>query len=92
MEEEKKIKVKDSLLFADLGEGEVAVLDQATMRYFTLNETGIFIMDLLKQEKSLDEILTKLTEEYEVSEEKAREAINEFVQTLEKESLVERGG
>lgn len=48
----------------------------------TVNEAGLFIWNLLEQGKSEDEIITALTEEYEVELETAREDYRAFLQTL----------
>lgn len=48
----------------------------------TVNEAGLFIWNLLEQEKSEDEIVAALMEEYEVEPETAREDYRAFLQTL----------
>lgn len=48
----------------------------------TVNEAGQFIWNLLEQGKSEDEIVSALTEEYEVEPETAREDYRAFLQTL----------
>lgn len=48
----------------------------------TVNEAGLFIWNLLEQGKSEDEIVTALTEEYEVEPETAREDYRDFLKTL----------
>lgn len=48
----------------------------------TVNEVGLFIWNLLEQGKTEDEIISALTQEYEVEPETAREDYRTFLQTL----------
>ena len=53
-----------------------------------LNETGAFIWKLLEDEKTEEDLAGALTEEYEVSYEKALEAVREFRELLSSDSLL----
>ena len=53
-----------------------------------LNETGAFIWKLLEDEKTEEDLARALTEEYEVSYEKALEAVREFRELLSSDSLL----
>lgn len=48
----------------------------------TVNEVGLFIWNLLEQGKTEDEIISALTQEYEVEPETVREDYRTFLQTL----------
>ena len=48
----------------------------------TLNETGRFIWEKLEEGKNLEEIAETITEEYEVSREKAERDVNRICEQL----------
>jgi hypothetical protein len=54
-----------------------------------LNESGAFIWNQLKDEKQTDELVKALTEEYEVSEKEAKEAVLEYLELLKNNNLLE---
>ena len=57
----------------------------------TLNEIGTFIYHLLVKTKSFSEILSKILEEYDVSEKEAKNDLNNFLNiALEKKIIFER--
>lgn len=54
-----------------------------------LNETGVFIWKLLTEgEKDQNEILKKITEEFEIDEESAKKDLEVFIERLVQEGLV----
>lgn len=58
-----------------------------------LNETGKFLWEQLQAEKTMEQLLAAMTEEYEVSREQARADIEEFVTMLRQHQLLaEKGG
>ncbi len=83
-----KYKHQSHVVFTELN-GEIAILNSKTGIYFTLDDVGAFIWQLLNQ--PMDEMgLTKLvTDEYEIDEETAKQDIQELLQHLIKEELVE---
>ncbi len=85
---EESFKARDDVVMADLGDGETALLDQSSMRYFTLNETGRVIWDRLKKGTTIEEIVEDLVAAFEVTEEEARESAAEFLEDLLAEGLV----
>ena len=55
----------------------------------TINEIGKDIFDFLKEEHSEDEVVSYILSNYEVTEEKAREDVHEFVEKLIQKGIVE---
>ncbi|MDY6048322.1 MAG: PqqD family protein [Bacilli bacterium] len=55
----------------------------------TINEIGKDIFDFLKEEHSEDEVVSYILSNYEVSEEKAREDVHEFIEKLIQKGIVE---
>ncbi len=48
----------------------------------TLNATGAYIWELLEQEQTVETLVAALMESYEVTEEKARQDVQNFVNRL----------
>lgn len=69
---------------------EAVLLDLDTRRYYSLNETGARIWELLADDQSLDAIAEAITTEWDVSEENARAHVERLLAELEEEGLVER--
>ena len=55
----------------------------------TINEIGKYIFDFLKEEHSEDEVVSYILSNYEVTEEKAREDVHEFIEKLIQKGIVE---
>lgn len=54
-----------------------------------LNETAAFLWELLKQNRTEEELATLLYNEYEISEEGALETVQKFRETLQEEGVLE---
>lgn len=55
----------------------------------TINEIGKDIFEFLKEEHSEDEVVSYILSNYEVTEEKAREDVHEFIEKLIQKGIVE---
>lgn len=55
----------------------------------TVNEVGAALWKMLQSEKSLDELVKGILDEYDVEEGVAREDIQEFLETLSKNGILE---
>jgi hypothetical protein len=60
-------------------EGEGVVLHLGSRRYFTVNETGLAILEALKPAATLEEIGNALVRRFEVSPEKAEQSARLFL-------------
>jgi len=58
------------------------VFNPITGESFTTNETGLFILKMLKEGKTEDQIIQQLVSEFEVSEEEAKRDFIDFVEKL----------
>ena len=54
-----------------------------------LNETGVFLFNLLKNEITIDVLVQCLVDEYEVTKEKANEDVVSFVNKLKEADIIE---
>lgn len=76
----------DEVVYTDLEEGAV-LLHLETRFYYSLNEVGQSIWRLLDSAESLEDMLRRLEEEYEVDRQLAEESVSKFLQELEREQL-----
>lgn len=83
-----RLKRKSNIITADL-QGSAVTMDIITGQYYDLGETGGTIWNLLKIEKSYDELINDITAEYEVSREQCEEDIEDFLQKLINDGLIE---
>jgi hypothetical protein len=69
--------------------GEVVILDMESSVYYSLDEMGARIWELIGQGKPLQEIIQILAEEYEATEERLQRDIGEFLKRLQRERVIE---
>ena len=70
-------------------EGEGVVLHLGTRRYFSVNETGLTILEALQPEATVPEMVTALTNRFEVTEAHAQESVRTFLERCLAAHLVE---
>ena len=68
--------------------GEVVIINPDLNRVQLLNTVGSRIWELADGSRSVNEIITILTEEYDVEEEQARQSVTIFLQGLEEKGLI----
>jgi hypothetical protein len=76
--------------FAAVEDGAV-VLHMGTKRYYSLNETGMFVWRCLEDGIRGAEIVTRLVDEYEVGIAEAEMAVARLLEELVQESLIHAG-
>ncbi len=88
------MKIKNGFAKRNIAGNEIVVPVGKTALEFngmiTLNETGSFIWDCLKEETTEQEIVARLLAEYEVTEEKATADVSKFVAMLRENDLIEK--
>ncbi|MDB4917471.1 MAG: hypothetical protein JWM95_5115 [Gemmatimonadetes bacterium] len=60
-------------------DGEGVVLHLGSLTYFTVNETGLTILDALLKPRTLGELVTAVTDEYDVSDAEATTTVRDFI-------------
>lgn len=55
----------------------------------TLNDSGAFFWNALLKDTTVDEVVKKVTSEYEVDEKKAKTDVEKFVALLKENNLIE---
>ena len=76
----------DEVVYTNLEEGAV-LLHLETRFYYSLNEVGQAVWRLLDSAESLEDLLEKLAEEYEVDRQPVKDSVSKFLQELEREQL-----
>jgi hypothetical protein len=74
-------------LVATLSDGAV-LLNLQTKRYFSLNETGTRIWEMVQQTAEEDSIITTLLNEYDVDEPTARSEVRRILDELLEAQLI----
>jgi hypothetical protein len=69
--------------------GEKVMLDVQSGKYYNLGTIGGRIWDLSAQASTVDEIVARLLEEYEVSQEVCKQQVATFMSQMLSEGLVE---
>jgi hypothetical protein len=77
-----------SLVFTRLDATEAVLLHLDTKRYYTLNETGARIWELLQQGRCAYEIARALQDDYAITDEAVLPVLLAFVDELQQEGLV----
>ena len=82
-----RVAVPETVLFRDL-DGEAVLLATESGRYFGLNEVGTRMWSLLCLHGDVEAVYRALLAEYEVPEDRLREDLAQFVDTLAARGLV----
>ncbi len=67
------------------------IFDPSTGESFTTNKTGLFILNLLKEGKSQEEIVESLVSEYSVDRETAERDVIDFLERLRSYNILPKG-
>lgn len=70
-------------------DGEEVILHAESEEYFGLNEVGTKTWESLEQQRTVDELVTIVSEEFDVSEEQSRRDVESFLDDLEAANLIE---
>ncbi len=64
------------------------IFDPTTGNSFTTNKTGLFILTLLKEGYTTEQIVEKIVQTYEVSKEEAERDLLDFLEKLRRYRLI----
>jgi len=82
------VKTPDGIVYRDL-QGEAVLLNLNTGIYFGLDLVGTRIWSLLQEQRSLQQILDCLLQEYEVTEAQCREDLLNLIAQMREKGLIE---
>ena len=71
--------------------GEGVVLHIKERRYFTVNETGLTILEALLMPKTFEELVQAILDRYDVTPEEAERTTREFLDRCTDAGLLDRG-
>ena len=83
-----KIVVSKDVVSCDLG-GETAMLEMKEGVYYGLNEIGTVIWELIQKPITIQEVVDKILEEYEVDEETCYGDVVELLEQMLENKLIE---
>lgn len=83
------MRLRQSDLSARALPGETIVLDLRTSRYLSVTGTGARILELLAQDRSLDDLVTTVCAEYDADPGLVRTDTRRFVEQLRGAGLLE---
>lgn len=84
---ESRIRAQEGVLFQEV-KGEAVLLSQTTGVYFSLDETGTRMWQVLLEKGNLGETLKVITEEFDAPEYQIREDLLNLVNKLEENGLL----
>ncbi|MCF6157751.1 MAG: PqqD family protein [wastewater metagenome] len=76
------------VVITELEGKEAVLLHLGTKMYFTLNETGLYIWQMLNDGLTPEEISNRISGEFDITPEKAKESVLTLVNELILEKLV----
>jgi coenzyme PQQ synthesis protein D (PqqD) len=80
-------KKNPSVVCTELDDGAV-LLNLVSKYYYSLNQTGLRIWQIIEEFQSPLEIAKSLADEYEIDAERTRESVVRLIEKLEKEGLI----
>ncbi len=86
LKEDIEIEEKEAYISREIG---ALIIDYETNKFYETNGTGTRIMQLLQENKTFDEIIDVLYEEYDVEREAVYNDVKEFLEKLKKYNLLE---
>ena len=87
------MKIKDSFIINQIGDEYIVVPTDDSVTDFgamiSLNETGAFLWENLKNETSIESLCKKVTKEFNIDEKTAMNDTLEFIEILKEKNLLE---
>lgn len=77
--DEAALRALEHVVSTDFEGGEGVLVDLNTRKYYRLNETAMLVWRGLEQGRSFDRIVDEMTQEYEVTPERARESVGKIL-------------
>ena len=69
-------------------DGEGVVLHLGSRQYFSVNETGVTVLEQLRSARTMAELVGAVTDEYDVTTEEAERTVRAFLERCLEASLV----
>jgi hypothetical protein len=78
----------EHIVFTEFDDSEGVLVDLNAKRYYTLNETAMFIWRRLEKGQSREEIIREMTDTYSVTAEHAAASIDKLLTSLQAHQLL----
>ena len=88
MLEKNQIIYRNSKILVNQVDGETVMMSIENGTYYGMNPTGNYIWNLLQEESSIEELLLKLSNTYNLSEDQCQKEVLPFVQTMIDEKIL----
>ncbi len=75
-------------VFVQEVDNEVILLDTLSQEYFSLNEVGKYILDLILENLTHEEIVEELSQAYEVDKSQIQTDLSTFIKALQEKGLI----
>lgn len=82
-------KIDKDKIFWRKVEGDTVILNIDTGFYYTLDEVGSEIWDMVLDNQNEEQILSHILDKYDIDEEVVKKDVKIIVKNLEKEKLIE---
>ncbi len=87
------MKIKNGFVMREVGGANVVVpvgeMSKTFHGMINLNETGAFLWRFFNEDRTIDDAVAALLEEYDVDEALAREEVEKFVETIKGKGFAE---
>lgn len=83
-------KIPEDIIVTELDNNEAILLDMRNKRYYSLNETGLFILKGIESKLTDTIIIENLMSEYAVNKERARESVSTLITRLLSLNIIEK--
>lgn len=86
------MKLRDGCLLRKVAGKNIVVAVGSDVEFsgmLTLNDTGVFFWELLKNDTTKEEMLAKILKEYDVSQDEASKDLDDFLTKLKEAKLLE---
>ncbi len=80
-------RVSDKVVFREIDE-KIVLINLESGYYYSLNECGRFIFNLLRKNKNMPEVLEEIKIKFNVSSETANRDLEQFIEELERENII----
>jgi len=87
MDDKVLLKAVKGNVFTEI-DGEAAILNTTSGKYYGLNETGTFVWDLIQESIRFEKIIRAVISNFDVKEEECKHDLEQLLRDLSKEGLV----
>ncbi len=82
------MRLRDDNLVVREIDGETVLLDLISSTYFASNQSGTFLLQLLKTERDRESLVAELAREFELSDDEAAADTDAFVRLLDENGML----